>query len=183
MVLSYWDQVVASDIRHQFVADMPRPRVQPPREDLLEGRIEGCHAFELRPGSDDRGDLFELLTTRDGEIEPIVHVYQVWAEPGSIRAWVYHTRQTDRLCYTGGSLRVALCDLRPGSRSAGNIVSLLVGASAPVFLTIPPLIAHGVQNRGAERAAFLNLPTNVYRHDAPDKHRLPFDSPLIPFRW
>jgi dTDP-4-dehydrorhamnose 3,5-epimerase len=137
----------------------------------------------LLPRSDDRGDLFELLTTRDREIEPIVHVYQVWAEPGSVRAWVYHTRQTDRLCFTGGSFRVALCDLRPASKTAGKIVSLLVGATAPTLVQIPSLVAHGVQNIGAERAPFVNLPTNVYRHETPDKHRLPFDSPLIPFRW
>jgi dTDP-4-dehydrorhamnose 3,5-epimerase len=78
---------------------------------------------------------------------------------------------------------VALCDLRPDSPTAGNLTSLEVGADLPVFLTIAPLVAHGVQNLGSERAAFVNLPTDVYHPDAPDKLRLPFDSPLIPFRW
>ena len=183
MLVSYSVQAVDCNVRRKFVADLPAGKADGFGEDLLEGRIEGCQARELQPCSDDRGDLFELLTTRDVEIEPIVHVYQVFAEPGSIRGWVYHTRQTDRLAYTQGSFRIALCDLRPESRSAGNIVTLLAGASAPVFLTIPPLVAHTVQNTGTERAAFVNLPTNVYRHEAPDKHRLPFGSPLIPFRW
>jgi len=183
MIQGHAEQVVGEDILRHFVADTERPKPQQTHEDLLEGQIEGCHAVRLYPGSDHRGDLFELLTTRDGSIEPIVHVYQVWAEPSSIRAWVYHSRQTDRLCYTSGSFRVALCDLRPESRSKGVIVSLHVGSKSPVLLTIPPFVAHGVQNLGSERAAFVNLPTNVYRHDNPDKHRLPFDSPLIPFRW
>jgi dTDP-4-dehydrorhamnose 3,5-epimerase-like enzyme len=64
--------------------------------DLLEGRIEGRLAFEIVPSSDERGDLLELLTVRDRQIDSIVHVYQVFAAPGSIRAWVYHSRQTDR---------------------------------------------------------------------------------------
>lgn len=183
VISSHLKTAAVLDIRRQFVADTPRPIVKRPPEDLLEGGIEGCCAFRLQPSSDDRGDLFELLTARDREIEPIVHVYQVWAKPGSIRGWVYHTRQTDRLFYTQGAFRIALCDLRPESRSAGNILSIVAGTSEPMFLTIPPLVAHGVQNIGPERAAFVNLPTNVYRHDDPDKCRLPFDSPLIPFRW
>jgi dTDP-4-dehydrorhamnose 3,5-epimerase len=183
MVASYLENAVPAEVLREFVADAPRPRVQAAAGDLLEGRIEGCQAFELLPASDDRGDLFELLTLRDRQIEPIVHVYQVYGEPGSVRAWVYHSRQTDRLCFTQGSFRIALCDLRTGSRSAGSLVTLLAGASAPRFLTIPPYVAHGVQNTGAERAAFLNMPTDVYRHETPDKHRLPSDSPLIPFRW
>jgi hypothetical protein len=40
----------------------------------------------LTLNSDDRGGLCELLTVRDGPIELIVHVYQVLAAPGSIRA-------------------------------------------------------------------------------------------------
>jgi dTDP-4-dehydrorhamnose 3,5-epimerase len=59
----------------------------------------------------------------------------------------------------------------------------MVGANAPTLLTIPALVAHGVQNMGVERASFLNFPTQVYRHDRPDKRRIPFDSPLIPFEW
>ena len=87
MTSSALEKTALAGIRCQFVADSSRPNIQLPCLDLLEGRIEGCHAYRLQPGSDDRGDLFELLTTRNGAIEPIVHVYQVWAEPGSIRAW------------------------------------------------------------------------------------------------
>jgi dTDP-4-dehydrorhamnose 3,5-epimerase len=177
------EKTALADIQRQFVADPPRSNIQLPCRDLLDGRIEECQAYQLQPGSDDRGDLFELLTTRDGAIEPIVHVYQVWAEPGSIRAWVLHDRQTDRLFFTGGSFQVVLYDLRPESRTAGAIASIFVGASAPIRLTIAPLVAHGVRNIGTERAAFVNSPTRVYRHDYPDKRRLPFDSELIPFRW
>lgn len=183
MTLSTLEKTALVGIQSQFVADTPRQHIQPRYRDLLDGRIENCHAHQLQAGSDDRGDLFELLTTRDGTIEPIVHVYQVWAEPGSIRAWVYHANQTDRLCFTGGSFQVALYDLRPESRTAGAIASIIVGRGTPVQLTIAPLVAHGVRNIGTERASFINLPTDIYHYDAPDKCRLPFNSELIPFRW
>ncbi len=154
-----------------------------PTKDLLGGQIEGCTAISLLPASDDRGDLLELLSSRDEQIEPMVHIYQVYSAPGSIRAWVYHSKQTDRLCYTDGSFRVVLYDLRSESRTVGNMVTLMAGADAPTLLHIPPFVVHGVQNMGRERAAFVNIPTRVYRHEDPDKRRLPFDSPLIPFTW
>ena len=50
------------------------------------GLIDGVTANALEMNSDERGVLYELLTTRGGLAEPIVHVYQVVAEPGSIRA-------------------------------------------------------------------------------------------------
>src|SRR5690242_15996021 len=59
--------------------------------------IDGVVLERLAPNTDDRGALVELLTTRDGAIEPIVHVYQVIAGPRSLRSWVYHKWQHDRL--------------------------------------------------------------------------------------
>jgi len=171
------------DLRRQFQPDAPRSGIARVLTDVMDGRIEGCRALALPAASDDRGDLFELLTTRDEPIEPIVHVYQVFCAPGSIRAWVFHQRQADRLCFTQGRLRIALYDLRSDSPTAGALVTLVAGAGAPTFLRIPAFVAHGIQNLGGERTAFINMPTNVYRHDDPDKSRLPFDTPLIPFRW
>jgi dTDP-4-dehydrorhamnose 3,5-epimerase len=173
----------STELLARFEKDKPQPSQKRTRIDRLNGQIEGCTAWSLSPMSDHRGDLFELLTLRDQDIDPIVHVYQVFSAPGSIRAWVYHSKQTDRLCYTDGLFRIALFDLRAESPTCENLVTLLVGADAPTFLSIPPFVAHGVQNLGSERVPFLNLPTRVYHLDDPDKYRLPFDSPLIPFKW
>jgi dTDP-4-dehydrorhamnose 3,5-epimerase len=151
--------------------------------DLLGGRIHGAAATALRRASEDRGDLVELLTSRDGAIDPIVHVYQVLTAPGSIRAWVFHEHQDDRLCFTAGRFKIVLYDLRPDSPTVGALVTILAGAEAPLLIRIPALVAHGVQNLGDSQASFVNLPTNVYYHDAPDKHRLPPSSPLIPHTW
>jgi dTDP-4-dehydrorhamnose 3,5-epimerase len=178
-------KIDTTQILSKFEKDYPK---QPQREkrtrvDLLNGQIEGGTATSLLPRSDDRGDLFEMLTLRDHDIEPIVHVYQVFCEPGSIRAWIYHAKQTDRLCYNDGAFRIALFDLRPESSTCGNLVTLFVGAESPTLVSIPPFVAHGVQNLSSDRRSFVNMPTNIYRFEDPDKYRLPFDSPLIPFRW
>src|SRR5260370_5207423 len=69
-----------------FETDAPFPHAAAKPEAIAaEGTIEGVTVSSLIPHSDARGSLCELLTTRDGRIEPIVHVYQVTALSGSIR--------------------------------------------------------------------------------------------------
>jgi dTDP-4-dehydrorhamnose 3,5-epimerase len=138
-------------------------------------------ATALVCNADDRGSLVELLTTRDGQIEPIVHVYQVMAKPGSIRAWVYHRQQYDRLAFTLGQFEIALYDARPGSRTFNCLNVFVLGAQQPTLLRIPPFVIHGVCNVGAEPAYFVNMPTRPYFRNAPDKSRLPYGDPRVPY--
>jgi len=145
--------------------------------------IDGVRLTGLIRNEDARGSLHELLTTRDGPVEPIVHVYQVSAAPGSIRAWVYHRHQYDRLAYTNGDLEVVLYDLRPGSRTLHHLNVLKVGKDYPCLLRIPPYVVHGIRNNGAEWAHFTNMPTNVYHNDKPDKFRLPYGDPRVPYTF
>jgi dTDP-4-dehydrorhamnose 3,5-epimerase len=168
-----------------FVADTPKPRPIATASGLREdvGLIDGVSAMPLVGSDDERGSLVELLTTRDAPIEPIVHVYQVFCGPRSIRAWVYHRQQFDRLAFTMGSFEVALYDLRPESPTAHRLNVLALGAARPALLRIPPYVVHGVHNASSRMSTFLNLPTRVYRHDAPDKVRLPYGDPRVPHRF
>jgi dTDP-4-dehydrorhamnose 3,5-epimerase len=168
-----------------FVTDTPKPRpiatASGTAEDL--GLIDGVSALPLESSDDERGSLVELLTTRDAPIEPIVHVYQVFCGPRSIRAWVYHRDQFDRLAFTMGSFEIALFDVRPESPTARRLNVFALGAVRPALLRIPPYVVHGVRNASSEMSTFLSLPTRAYRHDAPDKVRLPYGDPRVPHRF
>ena len=164
-----------------FVPDQPVPGAPAiERVNLIENPIAGCIAVRLAGHADSRGELVELLTTRDGPIEEIAHVYQVFAAPGSLRGWVYHARQSDRLAYTNGRLRVVLHDIREESPTFGVMNELIVGEANPVLLTIPPLVAHAVENIGESTASFVNLPTRAWLPEAPDKFRLPVSAGVLP---
>jgi hypothetical protein len=64
-----------SPIIDQFIQDAPREIGRSDR--IFDGvTIGGVVLERLSPNTDDRGALIELMTTRDGPIEPIVHVYQ-----------------------------------------------------------------------------------------------------------
>lgn len=145
--------------------------------------IAGVEVTPLAPKSDKRGSLVELLTTRGRAIEPIPHVYQVFAAPQSVRAWVYHRLQADRLAFTNGMFRVVLYDLRLESRTYSKLNEFEAGISFPCLVTIPPEVVHGVKNIGPEAASFVNMPTRAYDPADPDKYRLPSHHDGIPYRF
>ncbi|MFQ6546679.1 dTDP-4-dehydrorhamnose 3,5-epimerase family protein [Aestuariibius sp. 2305UL40-4] len=146
--------------------------------------IDGVTITPIKVYGDHRGELVELLTLRDAhpDEEPIVHVYRVTAVPGSIRGWVYHERQADRLAYTQGHFRIVLYDIRKGSPTEGMINVLELGEDNPARLRIPAFVVHAVQNRG-ETASFVNLPTSIYDPAMPDKCRLKYPDPSVPYEF
>jgi dTDP-4-dehydrorhamnose 3,5-epimerase len=160
-------------------AAMPAVKNDGPRLDV----IDGVTATPLLINADPRGSLCELLTTRDGNDDPIVHIYQVIAAPGSIRAWVYHNRQFDRLAFVMGTFEVALYDTRPNSPTANRLNVFALGAAQPCLLRIPPFVIHGVRNAGTESSTFVNMPTQVYHREDPDKARLRYGHPRVPFTF
>lgn len=178
--------IAPQDLRlEDFAPDRPRPSRLPPKTDCEPDAslLGGVVARALVPNGDERGILYELLTSAHDMIEPIVHVYQVMAAPHSIRAWVYHNDQHDRLAFTNGDFEIVLYDIRPSSPTFGRLNVFMLGAQQPCLLRIPPLVVHGVRNRGVAPAYFTNMPTKPYSHDAPDKFRLPADDPRVPYVW
>ena len=167
-----------------FTDDKPWVPGGPEFEELrIPDQIAGVALRRLTPMRDGRGDLTVLMTDRLGEAWRTPHVYLVTAAPRSVRAWVYHKRQTDRLAYTMGQFRVVLYDLRPDSATYRQLNVLEVGADNRVLLTIPPFVVHGVQNLGDAPAQFTNMPTRAYDQAHPDKSRVAADHPGIPYRF
>ncbi|WP_024576405.1 MULTISPECIES: dTDP-4-dehydrorhamnose 3,5-epimerase family protein [unclassified Afipia] len=167
---------------NDFVQDAPVAAAQAPAITPVADLIDGVTVTPLVARTDHRGALTELLTTRDGLSEPIVHVYEVEAKAGSIRGWVYHRHQFDRLAYTRGRFRIALFDIRQDSPTFNQLSVLILGKERPGLLRIPPFVVHAVQNLG-EDATFTNMPTKAYNPRDPDKCRLPIDDPRIPFSF
>lgn len=148
--------------------------------DLIDG-------VRLRPAPTVVGpeeEVCEIYNTGWGVTEhPVVHVYQTLVRPGRIKGWAYHKRQIDRIFLQSGALRFVLYDMRPDSPSFGRINDLCLSERNRGLLVIPCYVAHAVENIGEGHAVFINLPTEPYRHDNPDKYVLPIDTPEIPFRF
>lgn len=145
--------------------------------------IEGVELVELRRFADDGGSMTELVRLTDARLAGLgdFSVRQVnysEVEPGVVKAYHVHTRQTD-VWYVPPSDRmlVVLVDVRRGSRTEGTRMRLVLGAGGSRLLRIPPGVAHGVRNLAATAGRIVYF-TDVHFSGDPascDEGRLPWD--------
>jgi dTDP-4-dehydrorhamnose 3,5-epimerase len=146
--------------------------------------LEGVAVHEVRHVPRDHGVLTEIYRPAwDPTGLPVVQIYQSRLFPGAVGAWSCHANTTDRLFVSEGHLKVVLYDARSESGTARQLLEVHVGEARPALLVIPPGIWHGLQNLGASEAIVLNFPTMAYAYSDPDHYRLPYDSPVIPYKW
>jgi dTDP-4-dehydrorhamnose 3,5-epimerase len=145
--------------------------------------IDGVQIVELRRHHDDGGSLTELARLVEGRPEGLAgftvrQVNYSELEPGVIKAFHLHTRQTD-VWYVPPSdrLLVVLLDVRQGSPTEGVRMRVVLGAGASRLLHIPPGVAHGARNLGAVTGRIVYF-TDVHFSADPsvcDEGRLPWD--------
>ena len=147
--------------------------------------IEGVQVVELKRFADDGGSMTELARLTDGQAQAFAgftvrQVNYSEVEPGAIKAFHLHQRQTD-IWYVPPSDRmlVVLLDVRAGSKTEGTRMRLTLGAGGSRMVRIPPGVAHGC--RALERTHLLYITSNVY--DPDDEGRIPHDDPAIGYDW
>jgi dTDP-4-dehydrorhamnose 3,5-epimerase len=145
--------------------------------------IEGVQLVELKRFSDDGGSLTELVRLADGHPESLdgFTVRQVnysEMEPGVIKAFHLHARQTD-VWYVPPSDRmlVVLLDVRETSPTKNARMRVVLGAGASRLLRIPPGVAHGARNAGPATGRIIYFTDLHFSPDpaACDEGRLPWD--------
>jgi dTDP-4-dehydrorhamnose 3,5-epimerase len=145
--------------------------------------IEGVEIVSLTRHADDGGALTEVLHLDGGVARGLrdVEIRQInfsEMEPGVIKAFHLHTRQTD-VWYVPPSDRalVVLVDVRKGSRTEGVCQRLMLGAGASRLLRIPPGVAHGVRNIGTATGRLVYFVDQHFTTDPAtcDEGRLPWD--------
>lgn len=145
--------------------------------------IDGVEIVELTRHHDDGGSMTELARLVEGQP-------QAWAgftlrqvnyselEPGAIKAFHLHARQTD-IWYVPPTDRMllVLIDVRQDSTTEGTRMRLTLGAGASRLVRIPPGVAHGVRNLGPAAGRIIYF-TDVHFSPEPsscDEGRLPWD--------
>jgi dTDP-4-dehydrorhamnose 3,5-epimerase len=145
--------------------------------------IEGVQLVDLRRHHDDGGAMTELARLTDGHPEAfrdftVRQVNYSEVEPGAIKAYHLHRRQTD-IWYVPPTdrLLVVLVDVRRGSRTEGVCRRLVLGAGTSKVLRIPPGVAHGVRNVAAAAGRIIYFVDVPFSSDpaACDEGRLPWD--------
>jgi dTDP-4-dehydrorhamnose 3,5-epimerase len=151
---------------------------------LLPPSIDGVNVKRLAAHADHRGELTALLNVRDPFWEePVVYAYEFTINPGRIKGWGMHEKQTDRYFAGNGKIRVVLFDGREDSPTAGLLVVLHFGELSPGLVSIPPGVWHADHNWGDTKARVINFPTRPYDPGNPDKFRIDPRAGIIPFDW
>jgi dTDP-4-dehydrorhamnose 3,5-epimerase len=146
-------------------------------------RIHDVKVKPLRRIPDDRGWLMEILRADDPDL--FVRFGQVYVSatyPGVVKAWHYHERQVDNFACVAGMVKLVLVDTREDSPTRGAIDEFFIGTLNPAIVQVPNLVYHGWKCISVESALVINVPTEPYRYDAPDEHRIaPHDT--LPYDW
>ena len=150
----------------------------------LKKHIEGVLFRPAVLHPDERGELCEIYNPAWAiHPEPLRYIYMATVWPGKVKGWIYHELQDDRIFGAVGYMKWVLYDLREDSPTRGMINEFHLTERNRGLLIVPKFVAHAVQNIGTCDAMFVNTPTRPYNYAAPDKIRIPFDSPDIPYSF
>ncbi len=127
----------------------------------FEEPISGVFVRRLKKFSDPRGWLIE--TFRDDELpegfEPTMG-YISLTHPGVARGPHEHADQTDGFVFLSGKFRLYLWEARDGHEKKD--LTMDVGESDPIFVTVPPGVVHAYKNIGDSDAFVLNFPNRLF---------------------
>lgn len=146
--------------------------------------IEGVSFRNVTTHIDERGSLVEIYDTRWGwHPAPVVFAHCFTIRPGFVKGWGLHETHQDRYFILFGDMELVLFDPRPNSSTYGKINKILMSESKRRLVNIPTHVWHAEHNVGTADVVVIDLPTEPYNHAAPDKYRLPIDTPLIPYSF
>ncbi|TAN62510.1 dTDP-4-dehydrorhamnose 3,5-epimerase [bacterium] len=145
--------------------------------------IQGVKIKKLRLFTDERGRLMELLRSDDDIFRKFGQVYFTTAYPGVAKAWHFHKKQDDHFACIKGRMRLALYDLRPKSKTRGEINEFELGLDNPLLVKIPRNVYHGFKCVSNDEAIVINVPTLSYNYKKPDEYRIDAYDNNIPYDW
>ena len=145
--------------------------------------IDGVRVRRLVRHADARGSLTELLRSDWPEFTRFGQAIFTVNQPGVIRGWRWHRRQTDVIVVVAGAALVALHDGRDGSPTRGQLDEHVLDERDLAAVFVPPGVYHGYRTISDTPALIVNFPDALYDPAHPDEERVPHDDPTIGYRW
>jgi dTDP-4-dehydrorhamnose 3,5-epimerase len=145
--------------------------------------IEGVEARRAKVIPDERGRLGEILRADDPWFEKFGQVYFTTTYPGIVKAWHYHSKQTDHFYVVRGLVKIGLYDSREDSPTHGVVNEVYLGEHCPGLVRIPPGVQHGWMCVSDIEAIIINMVTEPYDYKAPDEFRTHPHDNEIPYDW
>jgi dTDP-4-dehydrorhamnose 3,5-epimerase len=134
------------------------------RQTFIDGEIDGVVIQPLKFYHDPRGWLVELFRQDDvAQDRWPVMTYVSQTLPGVTRGPHEHVDQTDGFAFIGPSdFKLFMWDIRSGSPTSGHRKVVILGASNPTAVWIPPGVVHAYRNIGDIPGLVFNAPNRLY---------------------
>lgn len=150
----------------------------------LRRLTHGVKIRKLTTHIDSRGTITELFDPRWGfHPDPLVFAYTFTIRPKVVKGWNLHRIHEDRYTILYGEMELILFDPRPESPTYNEICRIILSEKDRCLINVPIDVWHADYNIGDKDVVVVNFPTMQYDHKAPDKWRLPIDTPLIPYKF
>jgi len=144
--------------------------------------IEGVIVQPLKQIFDDRGSILQMMRSDSELFERFGEVYFSEIEPGKVKAWKRHKKQTQNLAIPINKIRLVIFDGRPLSSTFELVSEFELGRPDHYHLIqIPPMLWYGFQALGDQAALIVNCPDQP--HDPEETESLPSDSNQVPYQW
>ena len=148
----------------------------------MQTAIEGVILQDLSIIPREGGAVLRMLRADSPLYTGFGEVYFSEVEPGNIRAWKCHTKQTQLFTVPSGRMKLVLYDTRNGSATKNRLVEIILGRPDQYrLLRVPPNIWYGFTPIGDVPAILCNC-TDL-PHDPAESIRKEQDSPDIPYHW
>jgi dTDP-4-dehydrorhamnose 3,5-epimerase len=176
-----WDRLAFQEQGEETVTE--------PLESYIDGEINGVVMRPLKVFNDSRGWLVELFRQDElvQEWWPVM-TYVSQTSPGVTRGPHEHVDQTDGFAFLGPSdFKLFLWDIRADSATLGRRTLVVLGASNPAAVWIPPGVVHAYRNIGDVPGLVFNAPNRLYagwgkkepvdeiRHEDAEPGKFPMD--------
>ncbi|MCK5133587.1 MAG: dTDP-4-dehydrorhamnose 3,5-epimerase family protein [Candidatus Sabulitectum sp.] len=146
------------------------------------GKIHGVEFRQCRTLPDSRGSFTEVFRSewpQGVHYGDEIQLNLSRSNGGSMRGLHFHHRQSDWWIPVSGSLQIALADLRTGSPTFLETLSVKLSSNDSICLLIPPGVAHGFL---ALEDISLIYAVNRY-YDGVDEQGVAWDDPDLNILW
>jgi dTDP-4-dehydrorhamnose 3,5-epimerase-like enzyme len=114
--------------------------------------IDGVQVRQLKEIRDDRGKLMEMFRASETGVRP-QQVYLTTALEGVVKdkdGFHMHKKQVDFFCCLVGKIKLVLVDVRPRSKTKGEINELEIGEDNLCLVKIPNNVLHAFKSLKGE---------------------------------